>query len=148
MNPILKTIRAVGAEFAGRIYKPLAITFGSIFAVLFAASIWLVTLNAWWWILLILVVVLMFIAAALFAIAGVLLRFVRPDQTKMQTTAVKSFVDKIQSLSDVAGTPKVVILFHIVRDLVTKNKNGYVRRISSETLSMQHDFRDITKSFE
>lgn len=148
MNPILKTIRAIGAEFAARIYTPVAITVSIIFAVLVAVSIWLVTVNPWWWLLFIFVIVLLLVVVALLVVAGVLLRFIRPDQTKAQTTAVKSFVDKIQSLSDVAGTPKFVILFRIVRDLITKNKNGYVRRISSETLSMQHDFRDITKSFE
>ena len=61
---------------------------------------------------------------------------------------MSSFVDKIQSLADIAGTPKIVILFRITKDLVTKKEDSYTRRISSETLSMQHDLRDIISSFK
>jgi hypothetical protein len=78
---------------------------------------------------------------------GFLIRSIRPAQTKKQTKQVRSFVDKIQSLADLTGTPKFVILFRIIRDMATKNTNGYIQTLYGDTASMQADFRDITRSF-
>jgi len=148
MNPTIKALRAIGTEFAWRIYTPLLIIVGSVSIVLVGISIWLTTLSAWWWILCILFFILLLIAAAIFTTVGMLIRTIRPAQNKTQSMQVKKFVDKIQTVADVASTPKSVILFRIVRDLISKREDSYTRRISSETLAMQHDLRDIIASFK
>lgn len=148
MNPLFSAIRAIGVEFARRIYQPITITVGIIAILLIALSLWLVTISDWWWILFAIILIATFVVTGVLVAIGLLLHAIRPQQSKAQVTNIKQFVDKIQNLTDVAGTPKFVILFYIVRDVVGKNKNGYIKRISSETLSMQHDFRDITDSFK
>jgi len=148
MNPTIKALRAIGSEFAWRIYFPIVITVIIAAVLLIALNIWLVTMSAWWWILFVLLLIAILVAATLFLIVGILIRTVRPSQNTTQAGQVRRFVDKIQNVADVAGTPKVVILFRITKDLLSKNEESYTRRISSETLSMQTDLRDIIASFK
>jgi hypothetical protein len=148
MNPTIKALRAIGTEFAWRIYKPLLILVGSIIIVLVGISIWLTTISAWWWILCILFFIILLVAAFIFTAIGMLISTIRPAQNKAQAMQVKKFVDTIQTVADVASTPKSVILFRIIRDLISKREDSYTRRISSETLAMQHDFRDIIDSYK
>lgn len=147
MNPTIKALLAIGSAFAWRIYLPIVIITSVSALLLIGLSIWLVTISAWWWILLILILIAVFISATILFIVGILIQTVRPLQSKAQKNEVGRFVDKIQSVADVAGTPKFVILFRITRDLVSKKEDSYTRRISSETLSMQHDLRDIVDGF-
>lgn len=147
MNQTFLALRAIGSEFAWRLYLPVVIITGIVMALSIALSIWLTTLNGWWGILFALIIIAVLIVAVILVIVGILVRAIRPRQSKTQTTSIKKFVDTVQSLAEVSGTPKFVILFYIVRDMASKNKNGYVRKISSETLSMQHDFRDICDGF-
>lgn len=148
MNPTIKALRAIGSEFAWRIYMPILIITAIITGVFIALNIWLVTLSAWWWLLFIPGLVMAFIVVIIMCAAGVLIRTVRPLQNTKLKHEVNRFVDKIQNLADTAGTPKAFILFRITRDLVSKNEDSYTRRISSETLSMQHDLRDIIDGFK
>ena len=148
MNPTIKALRSIGSEFAQRIYVPIFITVEIIAVVLIALNIWLVTISPWWWILFAFFIFGTLIATTILIAIGLLIKTVRPLQDKTQSKQVSSFVDKIQSLADIAGTPKIVILFRITKDLVTKKEDSYTRRISSETLSMQHDLRDIISSFK
>jgi len=148
MNPTIKALRSIGSEFAQRIYVPIFITVEIVAVILIALNIWLVTISPWWWILFAFFIFGTLIATAILVAIGLLIKTVRPLQDKTQSKQVSSFVDKIQSLADIAGTPKIVILFRITKDLVTKKEDSYTRRISSETLSMQHDLRDIISSFK
>jgi hypothetical protein len=148
MNPTIKAIRAIGSEFALRIFKPIVIIFVVSAAVLLGVNVYLITLSVWWWILFVLLLLLTLLGSTIAIIIGIVIATVKPAQTKGQTTSIKSFVDKIENLRDVAGTPKPVILFRVVRDIVSKRDDSYTKRISSETLSMQSDLRDIISSFK
>ncbi|MBC7564749.1 hypothetical protein H7100_00740 [Candidatus Saccharibacteria bacterium] len=148
MNPTIKALLAIGSAFAWRIYLPILVITSISAIIVVGLSIWLVTMSAWWWILLILILIAVFISAAILFIIGILIQTVRPHQGTIQKHEVERFVDKIQAIADVAGTPKIVILFRITRDLVSKKEDSYTRRISSETLSMQHDLRDIVDGFK
>ena len=148
MNPTIKALRSIGSEFAQRIYVPIFITVEIVAVILIALNVWLVTISPWWWILFAFFILGTLIATTILVAIGLLIKTVRPLQDKTQSKQVSAFVDKIQSLADIAGTPKIVILFRITNDLVTKKEDSYTRRISSETLSMQHDLRDIISSFK
>jgi len=148
MNPTIKALRAIGSAFAWRIYVPILIVTSIVAIILIGLNVWLITVSAWWWILFVLVIIAALIAAAVLVVLGFLIMTVQPKQTSSQRGDVGRFVDKIQNLADIAGTPKAVILFRISRDLVSKREDSYTRRISSETLSMQRDLRDIIDSFK
>jgi len=148
MNPTIKAIRAIGSEFALRIFKPIVIIFIIVAVILLAGSVFLTTFSGWWWILFALVLFVALIGSTVCIIIGVILSTVKPLQSKIQMSQVKSFVDKIQNLTDVAGTPKPIILFRVVRDVISKREDSYTRRISSETLSMRNDLQDIISSYK
>jgi len=148
MNPTIKALRAIGSTFAWRIFIPIVIITTIVTLLLIGLNIWLVTLSPWWWILFAIIIALALIAATLFIVIGILIKTVQPTQSAAQKREVERFVDKIQNVADVAGTPKALILFRITRDLISRKEDSYTRRISSETLSMQHDLRDIIDGYK
>ena len=148
MNPTIKALRAIGSTFAWRIFIQIVIITAIVALLLIGLNIWLVTLSPWWWILFAIIVALSLIAATLFIVIGILIKTVQPSQSTAQKREVERFVDKIQNVADVVGTPKALILFRITRDLISRKEGSYTRRISSETLSMQHDLRDIIDGFK
>jgi len=148
MSPTIQALRSIGSEFAQRIYVPILITVGIVAIILIGLNIWLVTISPWWWILLAFFILGTLVATSAFIAIGLLIKAVRPLQNKTQRKQVRAFVDKLQNIADVAGTPKIVLLFRITKDLLTKKEDSYTHRISTETLSMQDDLRDIISSFK
>ncbi len=147
MESTLKAVRAVAVELFLRFYKPIVIIALIVFAVLFALSIWLVTLSAWWW-LLFAVVMLWFIIALLFlTISYAIVKSVRPAQTKVQKQQLKLFVDKIERVKEVAEVPKIFIFFRIVRDAIKPSENGYITGLTGDATSLKNDFTDYRNTF-
>ena len=148
MNPLILTIRALSVEFARRLMLPIFITGGLLLIVLIVLAIWLTTISTWWWILLGILIlwVLIFVIATIIVTA--ILNAVNPPQSASQKTAVKNFVDKLQSISETIQTPKIFIVGRLVVDTLKKNDNGLVRTMSSNTLTTKRDFNNIRASFE
>lgn len=117
MGPFVLTLRAVGSQLAMRLYVPAVITASVVLALLVFGALWLTTLSEWWWLLFIPITVLFTIVLAVAIIIFMLIRYVRPTQTQVQKRAVGQFVDKLQGVTDVIGTPKFIILFRVIRSL-------------------------------
>jgi len=147
MNSSLLAIRAIAAEFAHRIFVPVVITIGIISVVLIVVMVWLLTISAWWLLLAIPLFVVIFVGGLVLAIVGIGIRFVNPGTTKAQKKTVSSFVDKIQRLSDVTQTPKIILLFRAIRDVARPSKGGFVQSVITDSTSLQKDFRDVIDSF-
>jgi len=147
MNGTLLVLRAVGVEFARRIYTPILIVCAVIAVVLISVSVWLTTMSAWWWILAAAVFIGVIIGGIILTIVGVVLNFANPTQSATQKKAVKKFVDTLQSLSEITQTPKVVLLFRVVRDIVSKSENGFVKETIGHTLALRKEFDQLRNSF-
>lgn len=148
MNPTFQALRAIGAEFARRIYVPVAVTIVVIGALALTLSFWLTTIDAWWWILFVLVALLACFWAAVLTLVWLIIRFISPVRTKGQRRQVKAFVDKLQGLSEVVQTPKFILLFRVIRDVISPSEEGYVRSVAQHTRELKQDFQDISRSFE
>ncbi len=147
MKPTLQASRSIAAEFATRLYLPILIITIIAAVILLAGSIYLVTLSAWWIILLVLVsLVVLFVAGAL-TVSWVFIRIVAPMQTKAQKKLTKSFVDKFQRLSEVVATPKFVLFFQVMRDVVNPRQDGFVISATGDASSLKNDFIEIRNSF-
>lgn len=140
-------IRAIGAEFANRIYMPVLFIGLAAALVLIALVIWLTTMSAWWWLLAIPVVIIISVAIGIAVIVRLIIRYVTPTQTKTQKRAVKEFVSKLQHLSETAHTPKFLLLFRLVRDIAAPRENGYIGGLANDTFSLKKDFSAISKTF-
>lgn len=140
-------IRAISTEFGQRIYVPIVLITAGVAVVLIGLLIWLVTLSGWWWFLLapIILLTIMFIFVAV--IAGFLIKFLQPVQTKDQRKSVKRFVDLLQESSDAIQTPKFIILFRLVKDTIAPNDRGYVRELAGKATSLKYEFQSIVTLF-
>lgn len=148
ISPLFLAIRAVSAEFAGRLYVPVVAIIGSVAVVVLGLLIWLVTVSGWWWLLLApaLVATLAFFIVAI--IASIALSLLRPRQTKEQRLMIRSFVDSLQQVAETIQTPKFVLLFRLVKDTILPTDHGLIQEVSSHASSLRDGMKTIIASFQ
>lgn len=148
MKSSLLAIRSIGTEFANRLFYPVIIT-GIIAAVIVSGLVlWLTTLSSWWWLLFVPVVMAICIGLAVFIIIKLVIRSITPSQTREQKQSAKQFVDKLQTVAEATQTPKVVLLFRIVRDIAAPKESGFIGNLATTTGSLKSDFTDLARSFK
>lgn len=148
MKSSLLAIRSIGTEFANRLFYPVVITGMIAAAIVVIATFWLTTLSGWWWLLFIPVIMAICIGLAVFIIVKLVIRSITPAQTKQQKQAAKQFVDKLQFVAETTQTPKVILLFRIVRDIAAPREHGFIGELASTTTSLKSDFVKIQRSFK
>ncbi|MBC7869022.1 hypothetical protein H7X69_02500 [Candidatus Saccharibacteria bacterium] len=148
MKSSLLAIRSIGAEFANRVFYPVLIIGIVVAIVLVALIVWLATLSEWWLLLAIPIVMVICVGAGLLAIVKLVIRYVTPPQSYLQKKAVKQFVDKLQGVAETVATPKFILLFQIVRDIAAPRENGFIGTLSSDTLSLRGDFKELKGLFD
>ena len=147
MTPLVLAIRAIATEFAQRVYTIVLIVAAAIIIVLIAVSIWLVSMSAWWWVLVIVFIAWILLGAILLTIAGVIITMTRPLQTKAQKKLVKTFVDKLQSVSEVLQTPRYMLLFRLVKTSLNPQRYNIIKNLTEHTIGLQRDLDEIIRSF-
>lgn len=147
MTSSLLAIRSIAAEFAFRIYWPVLIVLVIVAVLIIGLVIWLLMMSAWWWLLAVPVFLLILVGALVFFISFVILKLITPAQNKQQRELVKKFVDKIQRLSEITQTPKIVLLFRAIRDAVAPKKHGFVQSVIGDASSLSKDYKEIVEAF-
>ena len=147
ITPLFLAVRAVSAEFARRIYVPVVYGVGISLLVLIALAVWLVTMSGWWWLLLapLILLTLIFITAAI--LVRFALAFLRPQQTSAQKSTVRGFVDSLQKTAETIQTPKFVILFRLVKDLLVPGKGSYIDELSGTASSLRSGLKEVINLF-
>jgi predicted ferric reductase len=147
MRPIFLAVRAIGAEFAHRIYLAVTLFVGLLSIAVLGGTLWLTTLNAWWWALFAVVGIWTLIAVVGLIAARHIIMALAPTTTKEQRAATKAFVSKLQRLSEVAGTPKPFLLLRIVRDMIKPSQHGFIGSLG-EAASLKYNFVALIRTFE
>lgn len=147
MNATFLAVRAIGAEFARQLWVSSFIISGITGAILVALLLWLTSLSAWWWLLALPIGVGLSVAVALLIVFHLLINYVRPALSSQQKKEVKSFVGRLQFVSEFTSTPKFIILFRVIRSIAAPKSDTYLQDIF-ETKNLQKDFRSITQSFK
>lgn len=147
LSPSLLAIRAIAAELANRIFKPVAIITALSSFIVISLMVWAISVSAWWWLLAAPLFMGMIVVAVLLVLTGVVIRLVSPRPTRSQKKRVSDFVDKVQRLSEVTQTPKLFILFRAIKDIVAPSKTGYVQGMISDTKSLGNDFKEVLSTF-
>lgn len=148
MKSSVLAIRSIGAEFAKRIYIGVAILFVVVAAIVLGTTAWLASLNVWWWLLFAALAIFASIGLGILVVVGFIIKSVTPMQSKAQKAQAKSFVDKLQNLSETAQTPRLILLFRIIRDIARPREQGFISTLSSETTSLKSDFVAFSKTFK
>jgi hypothetical protein len=146
MNETFFAVRAIGAEFARRIYFPIAIAAAVIAVVLIALFSWLISVDPLWWLLAVPVFIFLLLVAVLLIAARVLFKYIAPRITKRQRQEVSTFVDKLQSVSEVAQSPKFILLFRIARDVIAPRKTTFINSTVQNSMSLKKDFQALKQS--
>ena len=145
-NRTFQAIRAIGSEFAARLWRfSLFVTIG-ICVVLAPLFTWLISVSAWWWALAFPLIIALSVAVALLVIFFLLIRHVRPQLSDDQSKQVGNFVDKLQRVQELSGTPRFIILFRIIRSVAAPRSEPYLKELF-ETKDLHRDFVAITKTF-
>lgn len=147
MKASLLAIRSIGTEFANRLFYPVVIAGAIAAGILVVITFWLTTLSSWWWLLFIPVVMAICIGLAVFVIVKLVIRSITPSQTRQQKQAAKQFVDKIQTIAEATQTPKVVLLFRVVRDVAAPRESGFIGNLTTTTGSLKSDFAKHVRTF-
>lgn len=148
MSPTITVIRSIGAEFAKRLFVPVAVTGIIVSTVLVTGVFLLATLSEWWLLLLIPVVMIVSVIFGVLAVSWLVIRTVQPQQTKAQRKAVGSYVDKLQRVSEAVQTPKFVLFFRVLRDVSAPRKDGFIGSMTDDTVSLKRDFSNLLKIFQ
>lgn len=148
MKPSILAIRSIGAEFANRTYFFVAIIAIIISTLVMGLAIWLTTFSEWWWLLVVPLIIIVSVVIGILVVLKLIIRSATPAQSHIQRKQTKALVDKLERLSEIAGTPKFILLFQIVRDIAAPRENGLVASISSDTTSLKRDFVELTQTFK
>jgi hypothetical protein len=143
MNDTFFTVRAIGAELARRIYLPIVIVFAIIALILIALLSWVVSMDLLWLLVAVPVFGLLIIAALILAAVGFIFKRVAPRINKSQRKQVGVFVDKLQSISEIAQTPKFILLFKIARDVVSPKHSNFLSSSVQNSLALKKDFNEL-----
>lgn len=142
----LLTVRAIGALYGKRIWLGVTLTAAALSLVLIALCIWLISLSGWWWILAILVGMAISIASVVLAVFRMVLRSITPTQDQEQKAAVKAFVEKLDFVKELTATPKVVILFRLIRSVAAPSSEKYLEDIFASR-RLKDDFLKVVALF-
>lgn len=148
MNSSITVIRAVAGEIASRIYLPTLIVALTITGVLVGLVAWLATMNLWWLLLGIPVLLAIVIGGTILIIVRIIIATAIPTQTKTQRQKVKEFTNKLLAASEITQTPKFILLFRVVKDVLRPKGSSYVESVVSDTLALRMDFNELRRSFE
>ena len=142
MTPTILTIRAIGAEFARRTYRFVLILTSCIAVLIVASTLWLTTFSQWWWLLMFAVVSGICVAISVLTVFKLTINKVTPKQNPVQKRAVGRFVTNIQAVSDIAGTPKFILLFQLIKDIAAPREQGFI----GSTINTSKELRDDLKT--
>jgi len=104
-------------------------------------------MNGWWWILATLIIAAMSIALLGLFFAHAIIKWVAPHLNRDQKKQTRAVVDKLQKLSEVMQTPRPLLLFFLVRDVIFPKEDGFIITLSQESSSVKHDFLNLVQSF-
>lgn len=148
MKPSVLAIRSLSAEFAARLFLPVLIIIAACVVVLLGISIWLSTISLWWLILVFIVSIGTVVAIAALTFSWLVIKILAPYQTKQQKKQAKALVDKIQNVAEVTVTPKTVLLFRVIKDLLVPSQSGFISSVSTDSMSLTKDFSALRDSFK
>lgn len=143
----LLAVRAVGVVFGRRIWWNVTSICIGVAVILVALCVWLISISGWWWILAILVGMAISIAFVMLTVFRLVLRYVNPTQNSDQKQAVKEFAGKLEFVKELTATPKVVILFRLIRSVAAPSSERYLEDIF-ESRKLQPEFVKIVRSFQ
>ena len=150
MNSSILAVRAVTSEYAKQLLW-LALWVGlAVYGILLLLIGWIASsVSNWWWLLAFLPSLIMTILAIMWLIIWVLARRLAPEMNKEKKKAAKTIIDHIIRLAEHVGTPKFIIFYRLVKDVVSPQTAGrtYIGELTSEPGELHKEFEQLRRLF-
>ena len=150
MSSIVSAVRAVTAEYAKQILWPLLFIGIGAYAFVMALVIWIaVAVSPWWMLLGTLPTILFCVALAIWIGVRVTASRLSPDMNKEQKAATKKVVKRVGAVAEQIGTPRFILIFRIVRDVVfpPKSKQSLISELAETPGQLHREFEELRKLF-
>ena len=150
MDKTVLAVRAISSEYAKRWLMPFLFIGIGIYVVIMALIGWIATVvSSWWWLLAIVPTFLFLIALTIWIIVRIIAGRVSPPLTKEQKNIAKKFNERIDTVAERIATPKFVVLYRIIKDVVARptSSKTFIGEIAQEPGEMRRAFDDLRNSF-
>lgn len=148
-NITTKSVRAIASTMVRQFLTPFII---AIFLLLLAAIVLVIVLSvnysSWWLVSLFVLVPFSLVFALITAGLWFIYRKITPTMSKAQAKAVNQFTDRVAGYSDLVGTPRFMIAFRVVRDVIRKRPRKYVGELVDSSTELKRDFEAVRHSFK
>lgn len=150
MNSTVSAIRAITSLYAIQLLRPLLWIGIAIYAVVIVIVAWIaLETSAWWWLLGVMPTVLFSVALALWIAVRIGAGRLAPKMDKKQKNAAKKVVDQVGRVAEQIGTPKFVLIFQVVKDVLFPPRSGQtlIGELTSIPGQLHRDFEALRKLF-
>ncbi|MET0980118.1 MAG: hypothetical protein ABWX90_02580 [Candidatus Saccharimonadales bacterium] len=148
MKTHIAAIRSVTVEFAMQFIRPfLWWGIGIIGSLVIAIAVLAFAVSQWWWLLAIPVALLGLAVIIIWLVVRFIAVRLSPRLNAEQKIATKKFVSKIHFMTETAQTPYPVIMFQIIKDIITRNDNGFIQEATQQSTTLRPDFEALRKLF-
>jgi hypothetical protein len=149
MNAVTLASRAVLAQYATKVIRPIEFIVMGLFLILFVGTVLLATyVNAWWWLLMVVVIAYGIIGSIAWLVIHFTIDRLRPEQTPVQKKAVTNFIVRIEKIADTLQITRFGLILRIVRDVMAKNTHSNVlTEFANDSKELKHDFEKVVDTF-
>lgn len=150
MDKTVLAVRAITAEYIKQWLLPFLFAGIGVYAVVMGVVAWIASIaSAWWWLLAVVPSIVFLLALALWVFVRVLAGRISPPLSKQQKRAVKRFNQKINDVAEKIATPKFVIVYRVIKDVITRptSSKTFIGEIAQEPGEMRKAFDDLRNSF-
>lgn len=151
MNATILAIRAITATYAQIILRPLLIAGIAVYAVVLAIIGWVAyAASPWWWLLAIVPTIIFLAAVVLWMVVFLLSKRLAPQMNKAQRSATKKFVGHLGKVAEHVGTPRFVLIFRVIKDVIMPPKSGqtFIGELAQTPGELRRDFDAVRRLFD
>ncbi len=150
MDKTVLAVRAITAQYAKRWLLPFLFIGAGIYAIVMSIIAWVAAVaSQWWWLLSIVPTILFVISLGIWIFAWVLAGRISPPLSSRQKKAAKRFNERIDGVAEKIATPKFVILYRVIKDVVMRptSSKTFIGEIAQEPGEMRRAFDDLRSTF-
>lgn len=150
MDSTILAIRAITSLYVKRLLVPIFVIGLGIYIAVIGLIWWIAaSASSWWWLLAIIPTLVIVVGLAIWTVVRVIAGRLAPPMNKRQTVATKKFIKRIDGVAEHIGTPKFVIIYRVIKDVIFRptNDKTYIGEIASEPGEARREFDELRSMF-
>lgn len=148
MNAVTLASRAVLAQYASKVLRPVEWIAMGVFVLFFIGTVVLATyFSAWWWMLMIVVIAYGLIGSIFWLVLHFTIDRLRPNQTMAQTAIVKSFIGRIEKMADSLHITRFRLLLRIIHDVMARSSSNVLTEFAQASKELKNEFEQVIDTF-